>query len=166
MPGLKSKSSKAHQAHIALNEPMISIVKQGLSQDLSQTFPSLNPHFKPTFGSLTLCQVLSGGRPWQIEPRGEESVTSPSSMGSVSLPPNQAAKRGICVLTTIQSRRLGIQPPAVDPAQSTRPITAAFLIQTALLKANLRKFYNQTALLRANLRKSSEITFGPLTTFS
>ena len=28
--------------------------------------PPLNPHFKPTFGSLTLCQVLSGGRQRQI----------------------------------------------------------------------------------------------------
>ena len=40
----------------------------------------------------------------------------------------------------------------------------AFLIQTAPLRANLRKSYTQTALQRANIRKSSETTFGLPTT--
>ena len=75
---------------------------------------------------------------------------------SGSLPPNQAAKREVYILTTSQSRRRGIQPiTAVDPAQLTKPTTAAFLIQTALLSGNFRKSNNQTALLKANLEKSS-----------
>ena len=51
-------TSKAHQAPIALSEPMISIVQQGSSLGSSMAFPSLNPLNKPAFGSLTLCQVL------------------------------------------------------------------------------------------------------------
>ena len=53
-----------------------------------------------------------------------------------------------------------------NPAQPTRTITATFLIQTALLRANLRKSHNLTVLLKANLRKSSETTFALLTTHS
>ena len=60
-------------------------------------------------------------------PRGEESVTSPGSMGAVSSPPNQATEYRLCGLTTSWSRRHGIQPTtAADQAQPTRPITAAF----------------------------------------
>ena len=83
-------------------------------------------------------------------------------MRSASSPPNQAAKCGVCLLTTSQSRRFGIQTiTATDPAHPTRPIIAAFFfIQTALLRVNLRKSYNQTAILRANLKMSSETTFG------
>ena len=100
------------------------------------------------------------------EPRGEESVTFLSSMRSAPSPPNQLAERRVCVLTTSRSRRHGIQPTtASEPAQPTRPISAAFiLIQTAHLRANLRKSYNQTALRGAHLRKFSETIFGLLTT--
>ena len=40
-----SMSCKAHQTHIALSEPMISIVQQGSSLSLSLTSTSLNPHY-------------------------------------------------------------------------------------------------------------------------
>ena len=58
-----------HIAHIALSETMTNRIKQGSSLGLCPTFPSPNPHFKPTFGSLTLRQVLSVGRQRQIQPR-------------------------------------------------------------------------------------------------
>ena len=54
-----SKSSLAHQAHIALSEPMTSKVQQSFSLDSSLAFPSPNPLINPTFRSVTLCQVLS-----------------------------------------------------------------------------------------------------------
>ena len=83
-------SSLAHEAHIALNEPMtsigtwahvwvhvqlgssahlvqcermISVDQQGLSLGSSLAFPSLN-----SYNNLTLCQVLSSGRQRQIWP--------------------------------------------------------------------------------------------------
>ena len=40
--------------------------KQGSSWGSCPTFSSPNPHYNPTFESLTLCQVLSGGRQRQI----------------------------------------------------------------------------------------------------
>ena len=61
-----SMSSKGHQTRIALSEPMTGIVQQGLSLSSSMTSPSLNTHFKSTFVSLTLCQVLPYGRQRQI----------------------------------------------------------------------------------------------------
>ena len=63
-----SMSSSAHQANIVLSEPMTSQVQRGSSLGSCPTFPSPNSHFKPTFGSLTLCQVLSGGKLRQIKP--------------------------------------------------------------------------------------------------
>ena len=68
MPGLtfESISSKDHQVHIKLSEPLTGIVQQGSSLGLNQTSASFNPHYNPTFGSLTLCQVLSGRRQRQI----------------------------------------------------------------------------------------------------
>ena len=48
---------------------MISKVQQGLSLGSCTTFPSPNLHFELTFGSLTLCQVLSSGKQRQIKPR-------------------------------------------------------------------------------------------------
>ena len=53
--------SEAHLAHIALSEPMTSIVLQGSRHSLCPTSPFSNSHYKPTFGSLTLCQVLYVG---------------------------------------------------------------------------------------------------------
>ena len=44
-------------------------VQQG-SSGSCPTSPSFDPHFKPTFGSLTLSQVLSGGRQRQINTSG------------------------------------------------------------------------------------------------
>ena len=52
--------SKANPAHMALSELMTCIDQQGLSLGTSLTSPSLNPHYKATFRSLTLCHVLSG----------------------------------------------------------------------------------------------------------
>ena len=49
-----SMSSQAHQAHIALSELMTSKVLQGSNLGSCPTFPALNPHFKPTFGSFDL----------------------------------------------------------------------------------------------------------------
>ena len=42
----------------------VQAINRHLYQDpnTSPTFLSLNPHFNPTLGLLTLCQVLSGGR--------------------------------------------------------------------------------------------------------
>ena len=45
---------------------MISIVQQGSSLGSCLTFPPPNSHYKPSFGSLTLCQVSSGERQRQI----------------------------------------------------------------------------------------------------
>ena len=45
---------------------MTSKVQQGLNLGLSLTSPTHNPYFNLTFGSLTLCQVLSGGRQKQL----------------------------------------------------------------------------------------------------
>ena len=59
-------STKAHQADIALSELMTNIVQQGSRLGPSQTSPSLYPHYKSNFSSLTLCQVLSGRRERQI----------------------------------------------------------------------------------------------------
>ena len=42
--------------------------QQGSSLGSCPIFPSPNIHFKPTFRSLTLCQVLSGGRQRKIKP--------------------------------------------------------------------------------------------------
>ena len=74
VPGLafepmSSKAHQAHQAHIALSEQMFSTVQQGSSLGSSPTSLSLNSHYKPTFGSLTLCQLLFGGRQRQINRR-------------------------------------------------------------------------------------------------
>ena len=52
-------SSYTYQAHIASSEPMTNKVPQGSSLGSCLTLASPNPHYKPTFGSLTLCQVLS-----------------------------------------------------------------------------------------------------------
>ena len=41
----------------------------------------------------------------------------------------------------------------VEDVESNQSQLPFFSIQTALLRANLRKSYNQTALLRTNLRK-------------
>ena len=151
-------SSKAHLAHIALNEPITSIVHQCSSLSSSPTSPSRNPLYKPTFGSLTLCQVQSGWRQWQI-PLGLGSVSSPSSMGSASSPPNQAAERGVCVLTTSRSRRHGIQQiTAVDPANWTNHSLFSFKQLFSVLTSE-----SLSALLRTNFKKSFEITFGFLT---
>ena len=67
MPGLRfrSKTSKVHQAHIALSGPTTSIDQQGSSLGSCPTFPSLKPALWLTLGSLTLCRVifcLVGGR--------------------------------------------------------------------------------------------------------
>ena len=108
------------------SDPMTSIVHHGSRQGSSSTSLSLNSHYKPTFGLLTLCQVLSWGRQWQITPRARRKITvsSPNSMESASSLPNQTSKRGVCDLTTSRSR--SIQPStATNPAQPTRPITAA-----------------------------------------
>ena len=45
---------------------MTNIVQQGSSLSSGPTPLFLNPHFKLTFSSLILCQVLSGGRQRQI----------------------------------------------------------------------------------------------------
>ena len=67
----ESRSSWAHQAHITLSEPMITILKQVSNLGSGLTFPSPNSHYKLTFGSLTLCQVLSGVRQRQLKPEME-----------------------------------------------------------------------------------------------
>ena len=53
-------------AHTAPSEPETSIVHQGSSVSSGLTFPSLNAHYKPTFVSLTSCQVLYDGSQQQI----------------------------------------------------------------------------------------------------
>ena len=62
---------------------MTSIVQQGSSLSSCPTFPSPNPHFNPTYESLTLCQVLSGGRKWQIYNRQmSKGITEETQFGS------------------------------------------------------------------------------------
>ena len=46
---------------------------------------SLIPHFKPTFGSLTSCRVLSGGRQRQITHYHYSEVHSGLSKGQINL---------------------------------------------------------------------------------
>ena len=154
-----SMSCKAHQAHIALSEPITSVVQQGSSLGLNSIPTPILIDLESIAVWWETDKYPLGSR--SLRSQRKESVTSPSSVGSGSIPSDQAAESGVCVLITNRSRGRGIQPiKAADPAQPTRPITAAFLIQTALH----RKSYNQTALLRANIRKSSEITFGLLIT--
>ena len=81
----ESMSSQTHQAHITLSELMTSIIqlpahlahitlrwpvtstnRQGLSLGSCPIPRSFISHYKLTFLSLTLCQVLSGGRQQQI----------------------------------------------------------------------------------------------------
>ena len=66
--------SLAHQAYIALGEPVTGMDEQGSRLGSCPTFPSSNPQFKPTFGSLTLCQVLSGGRQQQMQSGREDTL--------------------------------------------------------------------------------------------
>ena len=61
-PKFGSMSSQVHQAHIALNGPMTSIVQQGSNLGLYSIFPFPTPTIIQASGHLTLCQVLSGGR--------------------------------------------------------------------------------------------------------
>ena len=138
MPGpmFGSMSNWAHQAHIAISGLMTSIDQQGLGSCPNLISPNL--HNKPTFESLTWWQVLSSGSQisgWQPNsPKlgGVVSVSSSSSMRSPSLPSNQAAKRRVRVLTISQRE--------IQPITTTEPaITAALLIQTALLRANFRR---------------------------
>ena len=136
VPGLtfESMSSKAHQAHIVLNESMTSIVQQSFGS--CPTSSSLNPYYNPTFGSLTLCHVLSGGRQRQVlSPEKRWLFLLPASWDlCVSSPPDQAVKRRVCVLTTIENRRSGIQPTAVDPAQLTNQSLLLFSFNQLFLE--------------------------------
>ena len=56
MPGpmFGSMFSRAHQAHIALSEPMTSIVQQGSSLGSCPTSLFLNPYYKRTFVSSSI----------------------------------------------------------------------------------------------------------------
>ena len=93
----------------------------------------------------------------------EERNLSPllACMGSTSLPP-KLPKVGSAFLPPAEAEDMESQL-WTQHNQPNQP-QLLFLIQTALLRANLRKSYNQTALLRTNLRKSSETTFGLFTT--
>ena len=138
---------------------MNSIDNQGSNLGSRLTPPTIN-----WTSGHSPCIVLSGGKQWQIT-EGEVSVSSPSSMGIASS--HQGVERGVCVLTSCRSRKRGIQPSRPPTQNSlTAQSQQHFLIQMALLRANLKKSYHQTALLRANLRKSSETTFDILTTHS
>ena len=105
MPGpmFRSMSSYAHQAHIALSEPMTSKVQQSSSLGLCPTFPSTNPHFKLTFRSLTLCEVLSGGRQRQIKPYSHKKRWKNRSRKDKGLSCILPTKSG---LATLLERRL------------------------------------------------------------
>ena len=123
---MSSKANQAHialteqmscfvqlQAHVTLREPTSSIDLQGSSLSSCLTPPSLNPHYKPTFESLTMCQVLSGGRQRQIISSAAR-VARARGRGISSL----FQQHCVCILTT--SRRRGIQPTiAADQAHST-----------------------------------------------
>ena len=126
----KSTSSNAHEALNALSELIISIDQQGSRLGLCLTSHSLKTHCKPTFRSLTLCEVLSCWRqrkistwlPGSPEPRGEVSVSSPSSMGS-----HQSKTMWNQIISSCK------------PSTANKPIAVILLIQAAFLKANLRK---------------------------
>ena len=64
MPGLRFDFmfNKIHPAHIELSKPMSNIVQQGSGIGSCPTSPSLNRHYNPNFGSLSLCEVLFGWR--------------------------------------------------------------------------------------------------------
>ena len=59
-------------------------------------------------------------------------------MESASSPPNQAAKRGVCTLTTSPSRRREVQLITdADQAQPTGPITVASTLLSELISESL-----------------------------
>ena len=156
-------SSKAHQAHIAPSEPMTSLVQlethiaqseplssinqQGSSLGLCPTSPTLNPHCKPSFMSLNLCQVLSDGRQTQISGWWPGLAWWRVRIFFLS------QQHVVSILTTKPSCQMwGLHPfhqlkqKLWNPTNySHRPNTAnqtnhsCHLIQTALLRANLRK---------------------------
>ena len=67
---------------------------------------------------------MAGRDKYRARRRGK-ICSSPRSMGLASSQRNQTAECGVCILTTNQSRRCGIQPTtAMYPPQPTKPITA------------------------------------------
>ena len=137
---------------------MTSIVQQSSSLSSCPTFPSPKPPL-----SMTLCQVLFGERQRQIytfrlrQPVDKEGFlyllwSKHSDHGLISSSYQRCTAPGLPNSRCCDSRQQMMQGPAADQAQPTKPTTAAFLIQTALL--------------RANLKKSSKTTFSLLTTHS
>ena len=143
-----SMSCKAHQAHIALSEPITSIVQQGSSFGLIPASPFFNPHYSQPL-CLWLCGKLCLVEGRDKYPLGKNLLPFPAAwglcshhqtklpnLGSASLPPAEAED-----VESNQSQQR-IQHSLPDQPQ------LPFLVQTALLIANLRKSYNQTAFLR------------------
>ena len=135
---------------------MTSIVQQGSSLGSSLTSPSLNPNYNRTSGHWPY-QALSGGKQRQIQLVGKEGICASSGHSPTTKALSAAAARDVQLqayptadVLTPTSRWLRNQPQ--PQTQQSQPTTAAFLIQTALLRDNLRKF--------------SETTFGFLTTLS
>ena len=119
VPGLMfgSMSCDALQAHIALSEPMTSIVQQGPSLGSSSTPPSLNLHYnRPTGHWPCVTSCLVGGRDKYHFAAGFSYL----------------CQNGVWVLTTNPSCRMWGQRPYQQPKQkswnptdhSHRPSTA------------------------------------------
>ena len=136
-PRFETMSSKAYQAHIVLSWPMTTIVKQDSSRGTSPTFPSSNLHFKPTFGSLTLCRVLSSGRQRKIQHSDQSFISSSCQRRTAP---------GLPKSRCFDSSQQMTQELAADPVQPAKPTTAVFPIQTALPRANLRKSHHPRQL--------------------
>ena len=112
-PVFGSMSSQAHQAHIALSGPMTNIVQQGSNLGSYSTFSSPNPYYNSTFGSVTLCQVLSDGRPRQIAHSGWN---------------NRWARKVICTSSSHSTSTKALSVAAARDAQLLAYPTADVLI--------------------------------------
>ena len=135
-----SMSCEAHQAYIALSEPMTSIVQQGSSLGSCPISLSINPHYKPTFGSLNLCQLLSEGSQWQIPP-------SLAPRKWIRYLPHQ---HGVCVSTTKPSFRMwGLRPyhqpkqKMWNPTTHSRRPSAANQTNHSLFFFSFKQFFSE-----------------------
>ena len=86
--------------------------------------------------------------------RTSSSQGTPTKALSTSSSCQRHTAPGLPNSRCFDSNQQTMQELASNPTQPAKPTTAAFLIQTAFLRANLRNSYNQRALLLAKLRKS------------
>ena len=150
-----SMSCKAHQAHIALSEPMTSVVQQGSSLGSCPTSPTFNPHYSRLLGHwpcVKSCETeklndLESG----LSPKARKDLFP--LLGAWGLRPLHQSQ-----LPNLESASLpSAEAENVKSNQSQPRTQHSQPDQSQLL------YLIQTALLRANFSRSFEITFGLLT---